>query len=124
VAAILFTALILLLAAFQLALAAGAPLGEYAWGGQRTGRLPARLRAGSAVSIVIYLFFALVVLDRAGLVDALPDGFSRVAIWVVFGILALGTVANLASRSRRERFVMTPVAALLALLALVVAIQA
>ena len=122
-AAILFTVLISLLALFQFALVLGAPLGGYAWVGQHAGRLPARHRIGSAVSIVLYLLFALVVLDRAGLLDVFPEGFSAGAIWAVFAILALSTIANIASRSKKERIVMSPIAALLALLALVVALS-
>lgn len=120
-AAILFTVLISMLAVFQLALVAGAPLGDYAWGGRHPGRLPARLRIGSAASTLLYGFFALVVLDRAGMLDVFPSGFSRVAVWAVFGILVLSTLANLASRSAKERLAMTPIAALLAVLAFIVA---
>jgi hypothetical protein len=41
----------------------------------------------------------------------------------VFGILVLSTVANFFSRSLKERIAMTPIAALLSVLALVVALQ-
>ncbi|MCA0378891.1 MAG: hypothetical protein LCH36_05565 [Actinobacteria bacterium] len=122
-AAVLFTILIALLAAFQLALAAGAPLGSFAWGGAYPGKLPLARRVGSVVSVVLYAFFAVVVLDRSGVTQLLPEGFSRVGIWVVFGILVLSTVGNLFSRSLQERIAMTPTAALLSVLALVVALQ-
>ena len=51
-AAIVATVILGLLAVFQLALVAGAPLGHLAWGG-RSRVLPTRLRIGSVVSIVI-----------------------------------------------------------------------
>ena len=51
-AAIALTVILALLAVFQLALVLGAPLGRFAWGGTHRV-LPARLRIGSAVSIVI-----------------------------------------------------------------------
>ena len=41
--------------AFQLALVAGAPWGEYTMGGQCKGRLPRSLRVVEAVSAVIML---------------------------------------------------------------------
>ena len=44
------TAGLAVVAAFQVALAAGAPWGRAAWGGQHQGRLPARLRIASAVA--------------------------------------------------------------------------
>src|SRR3954452_9080085 len=49
------------LAIFQVLLAAGRPLGRFAWGG-RNEVLPARLRVGSVVSICLYAFFAALLL--------------------------------------------------------------
>lgn len=119
----LFTLIIAILAVFQLALAAGAPLGRYAWGGRCEGKLPVGLRVGSAASVLLYIFFALTMLDQAGMIDVFPVGFSRFAIWVMFALLCLSAVANLASRSKRERITMTPVALLLAALTLITALQ-
>ena len=53
IVAIVFAGLLGFLAAFQVALACGAPLGRFAWGGAHT-RLPASLRIASVVSILIY----------------------------------------------------------------------
>lgn len=122
IAAIGFVALITVLAGFQVALACGAPLGQFAWGGQHPGTLPIAFRIGSAVSVLIYGFFATIVLDQAGLIDVYPEAFAQVAIWFVVGFLALGMLANAASRSKPERVVMTPVALVLAVLSLVVAL--
>lgn len=120
-AAIGFVALVAVLGVFQIALAAGAPWGLYAWGGQHPGVLPTRLRVGSALSVLIYGVMAVFMLDRAGVVDWLPDGVSHVGVWIVFGYSVLGTLMNLVSRSTKERAVMTPVAAVLAVLSFVVA---
>lgn len=111
-----------LLAVFQLALAAGAPLGRFAWGGQ-SRVLRTRLRIGSVVSIVIYAFIAVVLLERAFLIHVLGNsGFVRVAAWVVFAYFVLGILMNAISRSRPERFTMTPVTVVLAALSLLVAL--
>lgn len=117
-----FAVLMLLVGLFQLALALGAPWGALAWGGQHKGTLPAGYRWGSAASILMYSFFALVVLERARVVDLLPDAVSNVVIWVVVGFLGLGVIMNGISRSRPERFVMTPIVLVLTLLALLVAL--
>src|SRR5690606_3719032 len=62
-AAVAASIVLLALAFFQLALVFGAPLGRFAWGGQHEV-LPANLRIGSAVSIVLYALFVVVLLDR------------------------------------------------------------
>lgn len=111
------------LAAFQLALALGAPWGRFAWGGQHERELPRSFRIGSAVSIALYAVFAALVLDRAGLVDVLPDTVSRVGTWVLVGYLALGVVMNGISRSRSERLVMTPTVVVLLACVVVVALN-
>src|SRR5687768_719411 len=54
VAAVSACAVLTALAVFQVALASGAPWGRYAWGGQHEGALPAPLRVGSAVSVLVY----------------------------------------------------------------------
>jgi len=122
IAALLVCVVLLALVGFQVALAAGAPLGRLAWGGQHEGTLPVGLRVGSALSVLVYGFIAWLVLARAGLAAGGEAGVVTVGIWVVVGYLAVGTLMNLASRSRSERVVMTPVAAVLCLLCLVVAI--
>ena len=97
-------------------------MGPIRVGGQHERELPVRLRVGSAVSIPLYGLFAVVLLDRAGLVDVLPDTFSRVATWVLFGYFALGVIMNGVSRSKHERLVMTPVTIVLGVCTLLVAL--
>lgn len=118
--AIALTVVLILLAAFQAALALGAPLGHFAWGGQHRV-LPTRLRVGSAVSVVIYALIALIALSSAGAIGLFPVPFADVAMWVVFGYFALGIVVNAISRSRPERFTMVPVSLILAALSFCVA---
>ena len=121
-AAIIFTILMAGLAIFQLALALGAPLGHFAWGGQHRA-LPTALRIGSLVAIVLYALFSAIVLMRAGPVQAWPDaGWLDPAAWAVAAYMGLGVVVNAISRSRPERLVMTPLVAVLLALALIVAL--
>jgi hypothetical protein len=121
-AAILFCAVLALLALFQTALAAGAPLGRFAWGGQQE-RLSSRLRIGSVVAIVIYVLFGVVALERSGLVDVMPfPAVAGIGIWVIVGYMTLGALMNAISRSRLERYTMTPVAVVLLGLGLTVAL--
>ena len=65
-AAVVALVLLAALAVFQGLLVAGLPLGRFAWGGQNEV-LPASLRIGSGVSIALYAFFAVLILQAAGL---------------------------------------------------------
>ncbi|QHK20677.1 hypothetical protein GU243_14115 [Pseudarthrobacter psychrotolerans] len=119
------TACVLLaaLAVFQAALVAGAPLGRFAWGGQHNV-LPAKLRTGSATSIILYVLFAYVALARAGFAAPLVNqGFTDVFCWVLTAYFALGIVLNGISRSKPERLVMTPTVVILTALYLVLALS-
>jgi hypothetical protein len=120
--ALVGVALLAALAVFQGLLVAGAPLGRFAWGGQHVV-LPTNLRIGSVISIVSYALFAVLILQAAGSVAVLPQGFVDAAIWVLAGFFAIGIVMNAVSRSRPERLVMTPVVLLLAAICLVLALR-
>ncbi len=120
-AAWIFAAMIAGLALFQVALAAGAPWGRFAWGGAHE-KLPAGFRIGSLVSLLVYGTCAAIILDRAGLVEAVSDDVSRTGAFVVAGFMSLGVAMNAISRSKPERFTMTPVALVLAGTAWVVAL--
>ena len=120
-AALLASAVLFCLAVLQAGLAAARPWGRLAWGGQHDV-LPSRLRVGSGLSIVLYAFFAAVLLTAARLLRVLPDGFADIATWVLIGYFALGVVLNGISRSRPERAVMTPVPLVLAVCSLVIAL--
>lgn len=122
VAAIALVVILGLLAVFQIALIAGAPLGHFAWGGQDR-ILPSRKRVGSVISIVLYGVIAGIALTRAGLIPGWSDALGIVvAMWVVFAYFAAGILLNAISRSIPERAVMTPTVAVLAVLALLVAL--
>ncbi|SIO28631.1 hypothetical protein [Agromyces cerinus] len=120
-AAVTLCVILGVLAVFQLALTLGAPIGRFAWGGQHRV-LPARLRIGSAVAIVIYAVIAVIALDRAGAIDVVSDVVSTVGMWVVFGYFVLGIPMNAVSRSRAERYTMTPIVVVLAVLSLLIAL--
>lgn len=109
---------LVVIAIFQFALAAGAPWGSAAWGGQFPGTLPANMRIASAFAIGIYVLFGMVFLARCKL---LPAPISQLALrrWTtgIAAVLSLGVVLNLVSPSRPERLIMGPTALLLSLAA-------
>lgn len=124
-AAVLAAVLFLGMAAFQVSLAFGAPLGAHVLGGRSQGRLPSRLRVFSAIAAAILVGGALVILARAGAIGwpAGAMGLLAPASWVIAAFLVLNTLGNLASRSRLERTVFAATTAALAALSAFVALS-
>jgi hypothetical protein len=111
----------LVLAAFQFALARGAPLGRAAYGGRNAELSPA-LRRASAVAVLLWLLAAVVILGAGGVLAVpLPDLVLSFGPWVLVVLSALGTIVNLASSSPWERFGWAPFSATLAVLSFIVA---
>ena len=112
-----------LVALFQIALIAGAPMGEYAFGGQNPGKLPVRLRIASAFMLVVYAGIIGHMLAQLGVLPRLlPTGLNTAANWVVFALNLLGLVMNAISRSKKEREMWVPVALLLSVASFFVAL--
>jgi hypothetical protein len=110
-------------AAFQLALVLGAPLGEYAFGGQNIGKLPTPLRVSSAVSFLVLLAIAGHYLAQLGVFTPLldPQGNSIVN-WVLVCFAGLAAVANNVTRSQKEKRLWGPVTIAMFAAALLVAL--
>jgi hypothetical protein len=94
---------------FQLALAAGAPWGEAAYGGraaQDNGRLPTRYRIASACTAVVLAGALWLVLAASAVISWAPlsESLLGVGIWVLVGLFALNTAGNLAGRHPVERW--------------------
>jgi hypothetical protein len=107
---------------FQIALAAGAPLGRAAWGGTHPGQLPVGLRVGSAIAVGVWVLAALIVLGRAGVTPTpLPPMFLLWGTWILVVVTLIGALMNRASPSPWERYLWAPFTRLLAGLCLVVA---
>ena len=109
---------------FQVLLAAGAPWGRAAYGGQ-SAELPAYLRVASAVAAVVWSFVALLVLRRVGVIgwSPMPTRWLRAASWVVVVVMALATVLNAITPSAIERAIWFPVSALMLVGMLVVVLR-
>lgn len=93
-------------AVFQIALTLGAPAGYAAWGGWHERTLPTRLRVASGiVGFLIYPALMVFVLATAGVIEAnWVPGRGKIGMWILTGVFVLGTLANFASRSKRERY--------------------
>jgi bacteriorhodopsin len=102
---------------FQAALAAGAGLGDAAWGGAHA-QLTTEQRFGSAVSVLFYIAAIIIVRRRAAGRAERPY---RWGTWGLAAIFALVALMNLASESPWENYLMTPLALVLAALCVIVA---
>jgi hypothetical protein len=120
-AALLYAAVTAVVVAFQIALAAGAPWGEYAMGGAFPGQYPPELRVAALAQAALLGVLAAVVLARAGVVLPGWSRLSRRLVWVVVGFSALSLVLNLITPSGAERAIWAPVALLLLISSAVVA---
>ena len=102
---------------FEAALAAGARLGDAAWGGAHA-QLTTGQRFGSAVSVLFYAAAIIIVRRRAAGRAERRYGWGTWGLAVIFALAAL---MNLASESHWENYVMAPVALVLAALCVIVA---
>jgi hypothetical protein len=122
--AVVAALLLVSMAAFQTALALGAPLGSHVLGGRQPGRLPGRLRTFSAIAGVILVGASLVVL-AGGAVIGWPvgiEGLRSPSIWALAAFFALNTLGNVTSKSRVERTLFASMTAILAVLCAYVAL--
>ncbi len=105
-------------AAFQVALAAGAPFGEHVWGGTQPATLPTGMRVVSGGAALLLIWMLTVILARADLirVKPVPTGWLRRCTWAIAGYMALGTLGNLASQSTTEQRIFAPITLSLAVL--------
>jgi ABC-type antimicrobial peptide transport system permease subunit len=100
----------LLVALFQLALAFGAPMGEYAWGGRHSGKLPAKYRLGSLVSAGFLIAVSGHYASLIGLLPSMLDAHGRAySLWALTALTALSTLGNWASKSPKEKQMFLPV---------------
>ncbi|MGZ9160516.1 MAG: hypothetical protein ACXW4T_05065 [Candidatus Limnocylindrales bacterium] len=110
--------------AFQVALTLGAPWGAYAMGGAFPGRLPTPMRVAALVQAVLIGLLALAVLSAAAvIVPELADAYPWV-VWVAVVVSAFAVVLNAISRSAGERRIWVPVAVVMLVCSVLVALTA
>ena len=95
------------------------------WVGAYDGQLTMGLRIVSGVAGGVCVIAALIMLGRAGFRGVpLPYLVLRWGTWALVGLMLLGALPNLASSSGWERFGWGPLALVLVLLCLFVALRA
>lgn len=122
-AAYIFTLLTSVVVLFQLALALGAPWGEWAMGGKFPGKYPPQLRIAALVQMGLLIFCGAVVISRAGLAWVEYAHVSRYAIWFVVVLFIISAILNNITPSKKERMLWGPVTIVLVICSFVVALD-
>ena len=113
--AIIGAVLLLLVVVMSVALIFGAPLGAFTLGG-RFKVFPAKLRILLAVQLLLQVFFAIVLLQLGGYMSLWFSHNVTKIIGIVFAVyLTLNCFGNLFSKSKKEKFVMTPLSVITAI---------
>ena len=97
------------IATMTILVACGLPLGEFTMGGQHR-ILPKKLRVVAVISVAIQIF-AMIIILQAG--SFIPLWFSfKITRYICFFFatyLSLNTIMNMLSKSRKEKYLMTPI---------------
>ena len=122
-AALVSTALLAFVVIFQVAMACGAPWGGIAMGGRYPGKFPLPMRVAAAVQAIVMILLGCIVLVNDGFLLPAFYSHSTIAIWGVVAIFSLSFIMNLATPSKWERIIWAPVAALVLVCTVLVAIS-
>jgi hypothetical protein len=110
-------------ALFQLAIVLGAPIGEYAFGGQMTGVLPTRYRVSSVFSMLLMLAIAGHYLAQLGFFEPLlPPNLNAISNWGFVAFFVLAAIMNNITKSQQEKRVFGSTTIAMVLAAVMVAI--
>ena len=88
--------------------ACGLPMGEFTMGGQHK-ILPKKFRVMAVISLGIQIFAMIIILQAGGFIPLWLSFKVTKYICFFFAIyLSLNTIMNMISKSRKEKYVMTP----------------
>ena len=93
----------------------GLPLGELTMGGQYKV-FPKKLRIVLVTQLILQIFFVVIILQMGGFIPLWFSSIVTKRICVVMAIyLLLNTFMNFISKSKKEKYVMTPLSAISAI---------
>lgn len=107
--------LFLIISTFTFLVACGLPFGEFTMGGQHK-ILSNIFRIMAMVSFVIQLFAIMIILQAGGFIELWFSHNTIKYICFSFAVyLSLNTIMNLFSKSKKEKYIMTPLSLLTAI---------
>ena len=105
---ILGTVLFGVIATMTILVACGLPLGEFTMGGQHK-ILPKKFRVMAVISVAIQIFAMIIILQAGGFIPLwLSFKVTKYICFFFAAYLSLNTIMNMISKSRKEKYVMTP----------------
>ena len=98
-----------IIATMTVLVACGLPLGEFTMGGQHK-ILPKKFRVMAVISVVIQIFAMIIILQAGGFISLwLPFTVTKYICLFFAAYLTLNTIMNMISKSKKEKYVMTPI---------------
>ena len=103
------------IATMTVLVACGLPLGEFTMGGQHK-ILPKKFRVAAVISFFIQIFAMLIILQAGGFISLCFSPIITKYICFFFAAyLSLNTIMNMISKSKKEKYVMTPISLIAAI---------
>ena len=101
----------------------GLPLGELTMGGQYKV-FPPKLRIVLFTQLILQVFFVIIILQMGGYIQLwFSDNVTKIIGIVMAIYLSLNTVMNLISKSKKEKYIMTPLSLITAICFWITALQ-
>ena len=96
------------IATMTVLVACGFPLGEFTMGG-RYKILPKKFRVVAVISVAIQIFAMIIILQAGGFISLwLSFKVTKYICFFFAAYLSLNTIMNMISKSKKEKYVMTP----------------
>lgn len=121
-AALIGTCLCVVVIILSILLICGLPLGELTMGGQFKV-FPKKLRILLVIQLVLQVFFAIIILQVGGYISLwFSYNVTRIICIIMAVYLSLNTVVNFISKSKKEKYIMTPLSFVMAICFWIVAV--
>lgn len=113
--AIIGACLLSIVIILSILLICGLPLGELTMGGQYKV-IPQKLRFLMVTQLFLQIFFVIIILQTGGIIPLwFSENVTRIICIVMAGYLSLNTVMNFISKSKKEKYIMTPLSLITAI---------
>lgn len=90
----------------------GFPSGELTMGG-RYKVFPKKLRIVLVMQIIIQIFFVVIILQMGGLIPFwFSENATKIICIIMAAYLSFNTIMNFISKSKKEKYIMTPLSAI------------